>query len=180
MNDLIQIGYIVKAKGLKGAVKVSFEAFFLDFLAENAADCIFVKSKTGIVPYFIEKTNFKALPYPLVHFEDVDTREKAQRIEKCAIYFEQAPLQMYIDQEAEEWTWADLIGFTLLKTDGSELGKIEEIFDLPQQEVAQVFYKGEEVLIPLNEDFIQDLDMDKRELTVELPEGLLELYIDKE
>jgi 16S rRNA processing protein RimM len=38
-------------------------------------------------------------------------------------------------------------------------------------------YKNKEILFPLNEDMIVEIDEDEKTLLVDLPEGLLELYL---
>ena len=56
-----------------------------------------------------------------------------------------------------------------------EVGVIEEILDMPQQEMTLIRYKKREVLIPLNEELILEIDEKKKQVMVDLPEGLLDL-----
>ncbi|MEM6699798.1 MAG: hypothetical protein AAF599_15455 [Bacteroidota bacterium] len=56
------------------------------------------------------------------------------------------------------------------------IGVIEEVIEMPQQEMAVINYKDKEVLIPMNEDFILEILEEEKILKVELPEGLLDLY----
>ena len=37
--------------------------------------------------------------------------------------------------------------------------------------------KGKEVLIPINESFLKKIDHKKKEVILELPEGLLDVYL---
>ena len=52
-----------------------------------------------------------------------------------------------------------------------------EVNEYPQQFVATVMYKETEILFPLNEDFIVEFDEDEKTLTLDLPEGLLDIYL---
>ena len=56
--------------------------------------------------------------------------------------------------------------------------KIDEILEYPNQAVIRLFYKNrKEVLIPVNDNTINAVDREKRIMHVNLPEGLLSVYI---
>jgi len=55
------------------------------------------------------------------------------------------------------------------------LGEIKEIIEYPQQEMAAIIIKEKEVLIPLNEQLILEIDEEKKLISMDLPEGLLNL-----
>ena len=56
------------------------------------------------------------------------------------------------------------------------MGLIEDVREYPQQFLASIQYQEKEVLIPLNEAFIVEIDKTKKLLILDLPDGLLELY----
>ena len=66
-------------------------------------------------------------------------------------------------------------GFTIIDKNLGEIGTIESVVEFPQQDMAFVTYKEKEVMIPLNDSIVTQIDEDKKELIVDLPEGLLEL-----
>jgi 16S rRNA processing protein RimM len=72
----------------------------------------------------------------------------------------------------------DLKGFTAVDENEGELGEITDIHEYPQQLIAAVTYKNCEVLFPLNEEIIRGIDVVKSIVTVDLPEGLLDIYLD--
>ena len=55
------------------------------------------------------------------------------------------------------------------------VGKIDEVIEMPQQMMAVVVYRGREILIPLNEQFIVTADEEQSVLHMDLPDGLLDL-----
>ena len=59
---------------------------------------------------------------------------------------------------------------------GNDLGEILEIIEQPHQLLGRINWKGKEALIPLNEQFLQKVDKRKKQVLVELPEGLLEVF----
>ena len=58
-----------------------------------------------------------------------------------------------------------------------ELGEILEVNEYPQQFVATVSYQEKEIMFPLNDDMIVEIDEDASTLLVDLPDGLLDIYL---
>jgi 16S rRNA processing protein RimM len=57
------------------------------------------------------------------------------------------------------------------------LGEILEIIEQPHQLLCRLDIKGKEVLIPLHEETLLKADHKKKQVIVELPDGLLEIYL---
>ncbi|HKG05409.1 MAG TPA: hypothetical protein VKB19_03070, partial [Pedobacter sp.] len=68
-------------------------------------------------------------------------------------------------------------GFIVIDEVHGELGEIIEVNEYPQQFVATIAHKTTEILFPLNEDMIVEIDEEEGTLRVDLPEGLLDIYI---
>jgi len=166
--DHTHIGFAGKAHGLEGRLKlVANEAYLEDFAY---LEVIFLEEKGGLVPYFIEDINFKGA---LLKFEDINSREQALKLVHKKIYARNTDLQ---EREViSTLQYGKYIGYTLSDQNIGELGKIEDIQEFPQQEIAFFQYKNEEKLIPLNDSLIISVDEEKQLIIVDLPEGLLEI-----
>ncbi|MFD2144154.1 ribosome maturation factor RimM [Mucilaginibacter antarcticus] len=110
-----------------------------------------------------------------MYLEDVDTIDKAAPLVKKNVYL---PNKLKPVKGEEEFTLFDLVGFTAVDQDEGELGEITDVQEYPKQIIATVNFKGQEVLFPLNEDIIVGIDVVKEILTVDLPEGLLDIYME--
>ena len=67
-------------------------------------------------------------------------------------------------------------GFILLNQDEIEIGVIEDVISMPQQELAQIMTKAQqEILIPLHESLIVDIDPDRKVVKMEIVDGLTDL-----
>jgi len=73
-----------------------------------------------------------------------------------------------------EWYVADLVGTVVVTEDGEELGTLEEVLTLPANDVAVVRGERGEILVPLLEHVVRELDGEAGRMTVRLPKGLLE------
>ncbi|WP_448636141.1 ribosome maturation factor RimM [Pedobacter panaciterrae] len=81
------------------------------------------------------------------------------------------------DRSDEDFHYNDLKGFVVFDETHGELGEIIEVNEYPQQFVATVAYQSKEILFPLNDDMIVEIDEDEGTMLVDLPEGLLDIYI---
>ena len=80
-------------------------------------------------------------------------------------------------RDEDDFPYQDLKGFTATDETEGLLGEITAVNEFPQQFVATVVFKEKEVLFPLNEDMIVKIDQDLKTLVVNLPEGLIDLYL---
>ena len=65
--------------------------------------------------------------------------------------------------------------FVLFDKEKTRIGSIREIVEYPQQLIAVVEYEGKEIMIPLAEQLIIEIDEENQKLVMELPEGILDL-----
>jgi 16S rRNA processing protein RimM len=70
----------------------------------------------------------------------------------------------------------NLLGYEVVE-EGNILGKILEVIEQPHQLLCRIDVKGKEALIPLHEETIVKIDRKKLQVIVELPPGLLEIYL---
>ena len=138
-------------------------------------NAVFIDLAGKLVPYFIESIKYHPNNLAYLFLEDVDTIEKASKLVKKDIYL---PNKLKPKKKSGDFTLMDLLGFIAVDEDEGELGRITQIQELPQQLIATVTYKNCEVLFPLNEEIIKGIDVVKGIVQVDLPEGLLDIYLD--
>ena len=77
--------------------------------------------------------------------------------------------------EPGEYHFQQLIGSQVVLPDGSNLGLVTEILQLPGQDLLSVESQKGEVLIPMVKQIIISIDVDKRIIKINPPEGLLDV-----
>lgn len=170
-EEAFYIGYITKTKGLKGELQLFFE--FKDYESLDL-DIIFAELNGKMVPFFVSSHKLYTNQTGLFYLEDVDHIDKAQALVKKKIYL---PLNKMPVRGEDDFAYEDLIGFLVVDETHGELGEITDVNEYPQQFVATLLYQEKEILFPLNEDIIVEIDDEEEILTVDLPEGLLDLYL---
>jgi 16S rRNA processing protein RimM len=171
-EDHFRIGSILKTKGLKGEMNM-----YVDFedLDKIKFDAVFIEITGKLVPYFVGSLKYGQKNAAVISLEDVDTIEKASILVRKNLYL---PNKLKPKKKKQEFTLKDLVGFTAIDENEGELGVITAIHQYPKQLIAAVTYKNCEVLFPLNEDIIKRIDLVSEILTVDLPEGLLDIYLE--
>ena len=166
MENFVEIGQIKKPFGVKGVLRIRVEEQYLESL--EAASVIFLPIGGSPVPYFIEWINHtKDIQLKL---EDVDSPEAAKDLSNQPIY---------LSADSKKVKTVDplslLEDFVLFDKEKTRIGSIREIVEYPQQLIAVVEYEGKEIMIPLAEQLIIEIDEENQKLVMELPEGILDL-----
>lgn len=173
IEDCFYIGYITKTKGLKGEVQIFFE---YDEPADLLIESVFAEIDGKLVPYFVSTYKLQSNQTGNFYFDDVDTIEKAQTLVRKKLYL---PETLKPVRDDAEFLITDLKGFIVHDKTAGELGEIIEIHEYPQQFVAVVPYKFKEIMFPLNDDLIVEIDEEGGILKVDLPDGLIDLYVNE-
>lgn len=165
-EDVYKIGRLGKAHGVKG--EVSFQ--FTDDIFDSVDAKYLVLDVDGIlVPFFMEEYRFRNDSVCLVKFCDVDTQQRAQELTGCDVYFPRA-----LAEEAEETpSLSSIVGFKIVSVpDGSTIGTIAAIDDTTQN---ILFELEDGTLIPASDELIENIDVNKKEIIMNIPEGLLDI-----
>ena len=108
----------------------------------------------------------------VVGLEETTSVEAARRLIGKHVYVDEDVLGKFAKNSPLLW-----IGFKVIDKQKGELGLIDDMMQTPTQWIARMIYKDKEVLLPLVEQTIEKIDLKKKALYLDLPEGLLEVYM---
>lgn len=166
-----QIGTTKKSHGVHGELKVEIEEAYEDVFLE--ADRVFLELRGTMQPFFIESIRGQA--DLIVQFDDVHTPEAARLLQIRGIFLPTEEVPQILESEPEGPEYSRVAGYLIVDTQLGEIGTIRDVLEMPQQELAAVDYRGREILVPLNPQFVQRVDDTAKRVLVNLPEGLLAL-----
>ncbi|MBL7720325.1 MAG: 16S rRNA processing protein RimM [Flavipsychrobacter sp.] len=167
---MIRIGKIVAAHGLQGAVILTHIVGHSDWLKKEMP--LFIElNKGSYIPYFTEQFRAANDEEYIVNLEEVTQVEQAKKLVGKQVYAQENLLEHTASDSPLLW-----IGFEVTDRKHGKLGKIDDVMLTANQWLAQLTYKDAEVLIPLIEQTIEGIDLKKKKIAVNLPEGLLEVY----
>jgi 16S rRNA processing protein RimM len=171
MAEYIQIGHTKKTHGVAGEIKVFIEEVFEDLFL--GAERVFIEVRGNKVPYFIE--NVRGMGDFIVQFEEMNNKDLAAAIQSKGVFLPAAEVPASVLRQAPKGLYTHTKGFEMTDEAVGTIGVIEEIMEMPQQEIAVLQYKGKSVMVPLHPEFVRKVDTKKRQIAVSLPEGLLDL-----
>lgn len=171
INECFEFGFISKAHGLKGDVMVQIINEPSKSLAK--IEIIFVLQKGQMVPYFVAAVSVNA-GQAIVKFEEIDSQASALALKGCKLFL---PDTLKPKAAKNEFFITELLGFTLLDQTLGDLGTVLEVYDIPNNPLISIVHQSKEVLIPVNDSFIVGFDKKTKILKVNLPDGLIDIYM---
>jgi 16S rRNA processing protein RimM len=127
-----------------------------------------------LVPFFIEQFTLLQKGYVRLKLQDVDNEFEAGRLVNARLYL---PLEVLPDLGPDKFYYHEIIGFMLLDKTLNEVGKIIEVMDIPGNPQAICKVGEETVYIPLSDYFYCGIDKTKKEVYVDLPDGLVDVNL---
>ena len=171
MEKYSAVGRFAKLFGAGGELYANLHSSFPDDV--NKEEPLFVKIDELMVPLFLSKFNRRGQKGVVVAFDDIDNQTRAEELIGLEIYLPEEKVILTEDEEADSF-----VGFEVV-LNGTVKGVIDGFVESKMNPLFSVLVDGREVLIPANEDFISGVDAENNRIDFELPEGLLELYMEE-
>lgn len=166
---MIRIGKIAATHGLKGEVIVTHILNKKGWLNKN--DVLFLElNKNSFIPFFVTGIKADREDECVIKLEDLETVEAAKKLIGKKVYMEEILLEKQNIDSPLLW-----IGFNIIDKQMGEIGKINDVMQTAHQWLASVNYNDKEILIPLIQEMIVDLNIRNKYIRMDLPEGLLEV-----
>ena len=165
-EKVYKIGKLGKTHGVKGEISFLFDD---DVFDRVDADYLVLMIDGILVPFFMEEYRFRSDTTAIVKFEGIDTQERARELTGCDVWFPRA----LADSDDDTITWAAIVGFDIIDTNsGKPVGRIASVDD---STLNILFCLEDGRLIPASEDLITGIDKENKQITINIPEGLLDL-----
>lgn len=172
IKDCFELGSVIKPHGLKGAVSIYIDADDPEVYSE--LDAVFLQLGSSLVPHFIESIDRKSVNQFKVKFEGLEKEEDAKRISKAKIFL---PLSALPPLKEKQFYFHEIIGFTLIDESFGPVGEIVEVMEYPGNLLARTMHEGKEVLAPMNDETILEINRKEKTLSLRVPEGLIDMYL---
>lgn len=170
LESLHRIGKLGKPWGHQGDLTVHLEGCDPDDLVH--AGSLFVDIEGQKVPFFFTDLREKGRDV-LVKFDDFHDPQSAAILVGRDLY---APPGLLSDGSDESWDPDEFIGLVVRDEVHGDLGEVTAIEGTDRNPVLVILHGEQEVMVPLAEEMIVDLDMEERTMTIRTPEGLVDLY----
>lgn len=159
-EQVISIGKITRTHGKRGEVQCLMSNEYWD----NADATFLILSINNIlVPFRVLDWRGKGSDSLIFQLDHITDEQSAQQIIGCQVFM----LKTDINEEAEMLpTWQSLVGYEVIDTDQGNLGTITIVDESTMNTLVTL---NNDQLIPLHEDFIINIEPEKKLLTICLP-----------
>jgi 16S rRNA processing protein RimM len=169
MDGLVAIAKVARPRGLKGEV---FADLLTDFPErfDGLEDVTAVLKDGNRLELKIEDLRFQndRLVLKFDGYDSVEAAETLRDIEICVTEADAVELE-----EGEFFDW-ELIGCAVNTVDGQRIGAVSEVQRTGGTENLLVDGEGRDHLIPFAESICVEVDVNKKLIIIDPPEGLLE------
>jgi 16S rRNA processing protein RimM len=165
----ILLGRITKISGYEGAVIVKLEKTFTEDIPQ--VESVFLEIDGRLVPFFISNYDYSGADILKLIFEGYESIEKVSEFTGSRVFLTSGK-----PGRAQQDDLTNLIGYAVLVKDGNFLGTINDIIQNPGQWLLNIVSPSKkEILIPLHDDFIISIDKNKKNIVMDIPDGLIEI-----
>jgi 16S rRNA processing protein RimM len=175
----LRVGRLIKAHGLKGALKV--ELYTDDPARRFTPGATFTLQVPTTSEWHGKSLELVELRWYNTHavafFKDVLDRTVVETLVKAILWVEQDVEELPVEEDA--WYDHQLVGLAVLR-DGARVGTVSQIDHLPAQDLLTVKTDAGDVLVPFVKAIVPSVDIKAGTLTVTPPPGLFEELADDE
>ncbi len=169
-EDCFQLGYIASTHGKLGELTLRFDVDQPSDYKDLGS--ILVEFNTDLIPFFIDTIQVRG-DKAILRLEDVDTDEQAQDLVGTQIYL---PLTSLPILSGNKFYYHEILGYTVEDQKLGVIGAIENVYDNTIQPIFGVRSGDTEILIPVVDEFIINVNRETKTILMDLPDGLIDLY----
>jgi len=171
-EDCFFLGTVVGKYSYKGEVLIKLDTDQPE-LYENISS-FFIETQTGLAPYFVKKSGLHKSSLLRVAFEDITDENDADGLLKKKVFL---PLDMLPKLTGNRFYYHEVIGYDVIDKHHGNIGEVTAVNDNASQALLEIDYKSTQVLLPIVDEIIKRVDRAEKQLHVQIPEGLLDIYI---
>ena len=165
------LGTIVGKYSFKGEILVKTDTDNIN--SYTSLSNIFIDIDNRLIPYFVNKCLVHKSSLLRFNLEDVSDEQFANSLLRKKIYL---PLKLLPNLDGNKFYYHEVIGFKMIDKKKGEIGTILKINDQTAQPLFEVSDGNKTLLIPLHDDFLIKLDRINKSFSVDLPDGLVDLF----
>lgn len=173
LTEIAEAGHFNKAHGIKGEISATLD-IDVDL---SEVKCIVVPVEGIFVPFFVSACRPKTADTCLLMIDGIDSEAKAQQFNNRPFYILRTDIPEDEEDDDEDGLYAsDLVGYRIVDETLGDIGVISGINDSTQNVLFIVETDGgDEIFIPVADEFIEEIDSDSETVRTYLPEGLIDL-----
>ena len=172
-KDFFVLGKIIRTHGIKGGLVIFLDVDIPEKYLKLKS--VFMEEGSELKEFSMEVISLKN-NLAMIQIAGVDDINKAETFLKREVFL---PLKFLAKPAENKFYIHEAFGFKVVDKTKGEIGIFEKVVELSGQNIAQVKFNEKEILFPLIPVFVISIDMENKAMQVDLPEGLVEMYLEK-
>ncbi len=173
-SGFFYLGRVIKTHGIHGEMSGLIEAD--DPLVYSTLHSAFVKTKQGLIPFPFEEISIDPKGFFTLRIRDVDSAEKAKRFIRKELYL---PLDFLPELSGNNFYFHEILNFRVTDIKLGHIGTIAGVIEHSSQPLFQIMNNGKEILVPIHDDFIIEVNRKEKTILLKTPEGLISVYLEE-
>ncbi len=172
-RELSPIGRTLKPHGINGEISAAVDS---DIDIDNLR-CIVLDIDGIFVPFFLSSFRARGSEAVLLTIDGVTNENEAASLCGLDIFALREDLGDLADEDSEDGFYlSDLVDFTLLDENGVKVGRVTGYDDSTANTLLRVECEnGANVFVPIADELVEAIDIENKTISINLPEGLLDL-----
>jgi 16S rRNA processing protein RimM len=168
-QDFYYLGKIVSKYSFKGELLLKTESDEINF---KELKSIFIGIDGSLVPFEINRLQLHKSSLLRLFIKGIDNETKANKILKSEVFL---PINDLPPLSGNKFYYHEIIGFKVIDNNLGKIGKAINVNDQTSQPLLIVEKNDKEIMIPLIDEFLVEVDRKEKKLIFELPEGITNL-----
>ncbi|MDE6403054.1 MAG: ribosome maturation factor RimM [Muribaculaceae bacterium] len=173
-DEITPIGHFAKPHGVNGEINLIVS----EPIDVEELSCIVLDIDGINVPFFFSSVRSRGSESYLVMIDGVTTEVAVSQFVNSQVFALKTDVDSLCDEDEEDdgFYAEDLVGYKVVTSDGRMSGTIDDVDDSTQNVLFIILTDdGHRVFVPVANEFIADIDTDNCVLTLDLPDGLVDL-----
>ncbi|ERJ13494.1 ribosome maturation factor RimM [Haloplasma contractile] len=168
MNDYLYVGKIANTHGLKGELKIKSDTDFKEERYKTGSK-LYLSSGDEMIELEVA-THRVHKNYDLVKFKGLDNINDVEQYKGCTVHVHESQLDELDDGD---YYYNDLIGSAVYGND--YIGIVKDVLNHGASDLLVIKRESKkEVMIPFVEEFVETVDLEKKEIKINEIEGLID------
>jgi 16S rRNA processing protein RimM len=172
LSDCLILGTIAKVHGIKGQVVLRLNNFSFDDIIKM--ETVFIEIDGLPVPFFISEYSEKNNDTIILTFEGITNEKKTLELVGCRVFINANNLNVADLKPLDQIEI--VLGYEVFDLKHEKLGVVKEIVNLQQNPLFSIMNGKKEYLIPIQPEFIIKIDTTKKQIILDPPSGLIDLF----
>jgi 16S rRNA processing protein RimM len=169
-SSFVAIARIARTRGNKGEVLADLYTDFPDRF--DALEEVWLEFDDGHRQLFALENTWEHKGRRILKFSGIDSISSAEVLVRCWV---EVPADQAVKLPEDTYFDHDLIGCSVEDTKGNQLGLVEDILHTGGNNLLVVKKSGREYLIPAVDSICTQISIEKKQILVDPPEGLMDL-----